>query len=146
MNNIDKFDILTGKILAKLYETFPVKTSLLPEDFGIKDVMREFLNGGESEAADTAELEFFAASVSWLLENEIIVAKKGGLGIYYECGLSFKGLRLLKAVPPSVDSDRKSIGESLCEFAKAGFEGGLKKAVGALIVYAGAWVKNKIGG
>lgn len=64
MNNIDKFDILTGKILAKLYETFPVKTSLLPEDFGVKDAMREFLNGGESEAADMAELEFFAASVS----------------------------------------------------------------------------------
>ena len=46
-----------------------------------------------------------------------------------------KGLKLLKSTPKSVDSDRKSIGESLKELSKAGANESLKIAVNTLFSY-----------
>ncbi|MBR8466346.1 hypothetical protein KDE13_08370 [Campylobacter sp. faydin G-140] len=134
-NNIDKFDILVGKILAKLYEEFPIKCELMPEDFGIKDTMAEFLETPEGAMGDMRELEFLEATVTWLMENEIITAKKSGFGAYYDTRLTMKGLKLLKSTPKSVDSERKSIGESLKELSCAGANESLKIAVNALFSY-----------
>ena len=135
MNNIDKFDILVGKILAELYGEFPIKCELEPERFGIKNTMREFLETIDGVMDDAKELTFFEATVSWLLENEIMTAKNSGFGSYYDARLTMKGLKLLKSTPKSVDSDRKSIGESLKELSKAGANESLKMAVNALFSY-----------
>ena len=78
-NNIDKFDILVGKILAELYGEFPIKCELEPERFGIKNTMREFLETIDGVMDDAKELTFFEATVSWLLENEIMTAKSSAL-------------------------------------------------------------------
>ena len=134
-NNIDKFDILVGKILADLYGEFPIKCELEPERFGIKNTMREFLETIDGVMDDAKELTFFEATVSWLLENEIMTAKGSGFGSYYDARLTMKGLKLLKSTPKSVDSDRKSIGESLKELSKAGANESLKTAVNALFSY-----------
>ena len=134
-NNIDKFDILVGKILAELYGEFPIKCELEPERFGIKNTMREFLETIDGVMDDTKELTFFEATVSWLLENEIMTAKSSGFGSYYDARLTMKGLKLLKSTPKSIDSDRKSIGESLKELSKAGANESLKMAVNALFSY-----------
>ncbi|MBE2984660.1 hypothetical protein CCAL6883_04795 [Campylobacter sp. RM6883] len=134
-NNIDKFDILIGKILAKLYAEFPIKCELVPEDFGIKDTRPEFLDTPDGTMGDMKELEFLEATVTWLMENEIITAKKSGFGVYYDARLTMKGLRLLKVVPKSVDNERKSIGESLKELSRAGANESLKIAVNALFSY-----------
>ena len=141
MNNIDKFDILVGKILAELYGEFPIKCELEPERFGIKNTMREFLETIDGVMDDAKELTFFEATVSWLLENEIMTAKSSGFGSYYDARLTMKGLKLLKSTPKSVDSDRKSIGESLKELSKAGANESLKIAVNTLFSYG----LNKIG-
>lgn len=134
-NNIDKFDILVGKILAELYGEFPIKCELEPERFGIKNAMREFLETIDGVMDDAKELTFFEATVSWLQENEIMTAKSSGFGSYYDARLTMKGLKLLKSTPKSVDSDRKSIGESLKELSKAGANESLKTAVNALFSY-----------
>lgn len=134
-NNIDKFDILVGKILAELYGEFPIKCELEPERLGIKNTMREFLETIDGTMDDAKELTFFEATVSWLLENEIITAKSSGFGSYYDARLTMKGLKLLKSTPKSVDSDRKSIGESLKELSKAGANESLKIAVNTLFSY-----------
>lgn len=134
-NNIDKFDILVGKILAELYGEFPIKCELEPERFGIKNTMREFLETIDGVMDDAKELTFFEATVSWLLENEIMTAKSSGFGSYYDARLTMKGLKLLKSTPKSVDSDRKSIGESLKELSKAGANESLKIAVNTLFSY-----------
>lgn len=134
-NNIDKFDILVGKILADLYGEFPIKCELEPERFGIKNTMREFLETIDGVMDDAKELTFFEATVSWLLENEIMTAKSSGFGSYYDARLTMKGLKLLKSTPKSVDSDRKSIGESLKELSKAGANESLKIAVNTLFSY-----------
>ena len=135
MNNIDKFDILVGKILAELYGEFPIKCELEPERFGIKNAMREFLETIDGVMDDAKELTFFEATVSWLLENEIMTAKSSGFGSYYDARLTMKGLKLLKSTPKSVDIDRKSIGESLKELSKAGANESLKIAVNTLFSY-----------
>lgn len=134
-NNIDKFDILVGKILAELYGEFPIKCELEPERFDIKNTMKEFLETIDGVMGDAKELTFFEATVSWLLENEIITAKSSGFGSYYDARLTMKGLKLLKSTPKSVDSDRKSIGESLKELSKAGANESLKIAVNTLFSY-----------
>ena len=134
-NNIDKFDILVGKILAELYGEFPIKCELEPERFGIKNAMREFLETIDGVMDDAKELTFFEATVSWLLENEIMTAKSSGFGSYYDARLTMKGLKLLKSTPKSVDSDRKSIGERLKELSKAGANESLKIAVNTLFSY-----------
>ena len=134
-NNIDKFDILVGKILAELYGEFPIKCELEPERFGIKNAMREFLETIDGVMDDAKELTFFEATVSWLLENEIMTAKSSGFGSYYDARLTMKGLKLLKSTPKSVDIDRKSIGESLKELSKAGANESLKIAVNTLFSY-----------
>lgn len=134
-NNIDKFDILVGKILAELYGEFPIKCELEPERFGIKNTMREFLETIDGVMDDAKELTFFEATVSWLQENEIMTAKSSGFGSYYDARLTMKGLKLLKSTPKSIDSDRKSIGESLKELSKAGANESLKTAVNALFSY-----------
>lgn len=134
-NNIDKFDILVGKILAELYGEFPIKCELEPECFGIKNTMKEFLETIDGVMDDAKELTFFEATVSWLLENEIMTAKSSGFGSYYDARLTMKGLKLLKSTPKSVDSDRKSIGESLKELSKAGANESLKIAVNTLFSY-----------
>lgn len=134
-NNIDKFDVLVGKILAGLYERFPIKCELMPENFGIKDSVGELLSEPSSSAGDMKDLQFLEATVSWLLENEIIAAKSSGFGSYYDARLTMKGLRLLKSAPKSVDNERKSIGESLKELSKAGANESLKMVVNALFSY-----------
>ena len=97
--------------------------------------MREFLETIDGVMDDAKELTFFEATVSWLLENEIMTAKSSGFGSYYDARLTMKGLKLLKSTPKSIDSDRKSIGESLKELSKAGANESLKMAVNALFSY-----------
>ena len=145
-NNIDKFDILVGKILAKLYNEFPINSTLLSEEFGIKDNIAEFLGDEASQnIKENNELIFFESSIAWLIQNDIINAKNSGYGAYYDAALSFKGLKLLKVVPSSVNNERKSIGESLSELVKAGANEGIKKLVNIMIAYASAKAKEFLG-
>lgn len=77
MNNIDKFDILVGKVLAKLYGEFPIKCELVPEEFEV-------------------EYGFLKATVEFLVDNGMIVAKDSSVQTYYNATLTLKGLQILK--------------------------------------------------
>ena len=134
-NNLYKFDILVCNILDERYVELTITCDLEPESFCIKNAMREFLETIDGVMDDAKELTFFEATVSWLLENEIMTAKSSGFGSYYDARLTMNGLKLLKSTPKSVDSDRKSIGESLKELSKAGANESLKIAVNTLFSY-----------
>lgn len=58
MKNIEKFNKLTAQILTTLYENFPRKINLSPDDFS-KDMTRE-------------DRLFFINTVMWLAENGYI--------------------------------------------------------------------------
>lgn len=128
-NNIDKFDILVGRILGSLYSEFPIKTTLMPEKFGIKDSAADMLGEMDIKSSETDELIFFEASVGWLIENELIIAKSAGYGSYYDVRLTLKGLKLLKVVPESMRDDKKTLGDKLKELSKTGREELLKESV-----------------
>ncbi|AQW85466.1 hypothetical protein CPIN18020_0219 [Campylobacter pinnipediorum subsp. caledonicus] len=100
-NNIEKFDILTAKILAKLYANFPVPVTLISSEFGIKDEVEEFLSSETVTFINDKNDEniFFSSTIKWLLKNEIIDAKQNGSSSFYDVCLTFKGLKLLKKAP-----------------------------------------------
>lgn len=135
MDNISKFDILTGKILAKLYEQFPLKAVLSCDDFGIKNPIRDYLeNITQDLKADTTELKFFNACVDWLIQNDFILARQNSSGDYYDVILTHKGLKTLKFKPKSLNEySRQSIGEHLLNAVNIAKDESIKSVVNGLL-------------
>lgn len=123
VSNIEKFDDITGKIFAELYQSFPVPQTLMTEDF-VGSVLRYNEKYGTELPTDDAE--FFFATATWLMHAGYITGTPRPPSYVTEAVLSAKGLEVLKAVPKSVTS-KSSIGEQLAVSAK---EGGKEAARG----------------
>lgn len=115
-SNIERFDEITGKVLGKLYQEFPVPVSLSADKF-VEPATRYC----EHLCADvpSKEAEFFIACILWLAAADYLRLKEQGYGVAREVVLTAKGLEALKAVPKSLDGS-ESIGEQLVEAAKSG--------------------------
>ncbi len=115
-SNIERFDEITGKVLGKLYQEFPVPVNLSADKF-VEPATRFC----EHICADvpSKEAEFFIASVLWLAEADYLRLKEQRYGVVVDVILTAKGLEALKAVPKSLDGAH-SIGEQLVEAAKSG--------------------------
>lgn len=132
MNNIDKFDILVGKILAKLYSEFPKKTIVKSTDFGIKNPVEDFLVSIDAKSVEKDgldELNFFDDTMQFLFDEGMIIAKQNAKGVFYDVRLTSKGLKILKKIPSSINESASSVGEWLKSSAKVLNDETLKKAV-----------------
>ncbi len=84
MENIEKFNKLTAQILTTLYEDFPVKVDITPEEF-IKDETRK-------------DRRFFINTVMWLAENGYIsYGFLDDYGNFFDTVLTEKGLIVLNS-------------------------------------------------
>ncbi|WP_416739219.1 hypothetical protein ACM1ZW_20735 [Pseudomonas sp. NFX71] len=114
--NIERFNVLTGAIFAKLYEEFPEPTNLSAMNFA------EQLKIGGS---DFVSVRFFTSTVEWLADHGYL--KKGttvGEGLVTNCVLTARTLELLSALPSSLESESKSeqpsLGDQLITATKDG--------------------------
>lgn len=130
VTNIERFDELTGRVLAALYAAFPLPVVLLPVKFvTVAERMDDFLGG----AVASEETEFFAATVRWLAEAgylryqvcdpELVQGFTGAV-------LTAKGLELLKAIPDSLGG---SFGERLGEAVASEGREGLRALVSQVL-------------
>ena len=127
MTNIEKFDLYAGKILATLYEEFPVRKNL-----------RYLSDFGEVDA------KIFASTLEWLIDSDFIECKNQTLDDYLIIGarLTLKGLELLKQKPKTL---QKSFGESLKEYAKKGIDAGITTTVNDILSSSFAFVSKLMG-
>jgi hypothetical protein len=112
--NIERFNVLTGAIFAKLYEEFPEPTNLSAMDFA------EQLKIGGS---DFVSVRFFTSTVEWLADHGYL--KRGttvGQGLVTNCVLTARTLELLSALPSSLESESEqpSLGDQLITATKDG--------------------------
>src|SRR5690606_29713711 len=115
VSNIQRFDEITGKVLAALYEAFPVPIYLPAAQF-VEQPTRQCDHMGE---VPSEEAEFFIACVKWLAEAGYLKLSGTNYGCASDVVLTAKGLETLKAVPKSLH-DSPSIGEQLIEATKDG--------------------------
>jgi hypothetical protein len=116
VSNIEKFDDITGKIFAELYQSFPLPQALMAEDF-VENVMR--IDEQHGAEIPTIDAEFFIATAEWLMHAGYITCKPHPYTYVSNAVLTAKGLEVLKAIPESVTS-KLSIGEQLAVSAKEG--------------------------
>lgn len=126
MTNIEKFDLYVGKILALLYEEFPVRKNIrYLSDFGDVDV------------------RVFASTIEWLIDSEFIECRHYTIDddLIVGARLTLKGLELLKQKPKSLQSG-KSFGESLKEYAKKGIDAGISTTANEILSSSFAFVSK----
>lgn len=103
MRNVDLFNEYAARILARLYESFPVKTDLDAREItGHKD-MDEFGSICAPDGRSSKEAEVAYATIEWLVDTGFVRAddRRPPLG-FVRCVLTAEGLRLLQATPESV--------------------------------------------
>lgn len=127
-SNIERFDQLTGRIFADLYEVFPMPRTL--SDRSYSSIIEQ-----DEQAADGKQSsdpgQFFTATIIWLVTSGYITtfqASLNGRYTYDGCVLTAKGLEVLKSTPSSLGG--KSFGQSLQEAAKQGSIETIKKITG----------------
>lgn len=129
-SNIEQFDEITGQLLGKLYENFPVPCRLLIKDF-VADgyAMNEHL--GVEVPNDKGD--FFLSSVDWLANAGYLQfhEKIHNFG-YQGAVLTAKGLETLKATPESLQSGQ-TLGEKLVDASKGGAKEVMRGLVGEIL-------------
>lgn len=127
-SNIERFDEITGKIFAHLYQHFPVPTHLEPEIAGVtmqKRVSDPVTEEGYGGVQDLTEIEretvdFFVHSAKWLAKAgyiDILISSSTG---FIDVTLTAKGLEVLKATPKSLENS-ETLGQQLIAATKGGF-------------------------
>lgn len=131
--NIELFDEYTGKMLAELYQKFP-----MPVYLDIRDVsgfleVNEYGtvldgNGNPSKEADIA-----LATLEWLIESGYIKTRdtRSNYG-FGRCVLTAKGLEVLKASPDSL-KEKKYLGDMLVTAVKSGTTDSVKEMTKLII-------------
>ena len=123
MKNIEIFNIVTGKLFADLYESFPVPLPI--NTYSIIDLIvgKDNYDGvWENEPVVTA-------SVKWLADSGYIwVRDPEYQGEEETAVLTPKGLEVLQAMPSSIDS-KVSLGDKLIELTTGGLKSGVSQIV-----------------
>lgn len=129
--NIERFNEITGVVLGKLYESFPVKTDIMAVDVVGKVERMYYISDHEPEDVMTATDEdviFYFDTVDWLKQSGYLSAVGSSDGIHGAV-LTAKGLEVLNATPGSLE---KPLGEKMLDSAKT--EG--KEALRSLVSQA----------
>ena len=122
MQNIELFNEYVARILAQLYESFPVKehldvyklTGLSAEDPDPREVMHA------PDGSKLKEAQVAASTIDWLVETGYIRADTRCYPWeYLGCVLTAKGLKVLRAVPDSVKT-KETFGDHLVRLTKEG--------------------------
>ena len=111
-SNIERFDVYTGLIFARLYAAFPIRTDLFDHDV----IPGAWQNGEFMPEAYKADNEFVRATIYWLKDAGFIAGEISNLGLF-RAVLTSKGLEVLKATPSSL-SNGPSLGERITNAAK----------------------------
>ncbi|WP_409284307.1 hypothetical protein [Pseudomonas protegens] len=127
-SNIERFDEITGKVFAHLYQSFPIPTSMGAEFVGVKISSTTLTphigapSGGiyDLSVEERKTFDIFIHSVNWLAKAGYIDVSDRLHTTFYGVTLTAKGLEVLKATPSSLDS-APSIGQQLITAAKGGF-------------------------
>jgi len=122
LSNIDDFNISAGKILAKLYETFPVPMNILPEHFveGGRDACYKFDEFLGAESHNSTAINFLCVA-AWLIQEQYVAATDPNrhMGYFKDAVLTQKGLLVLDTIPKSLEYTAP-IGERLVKSVKTG--------------------------
>lgn len=130
--NIDKFNAYAAKVLAALYESFPVPRHLWPG---------AFIEGGDEAVYDPAghtgtelmpDAKFFRSTVQWLLDAGYIQCGQIYETDHADCVLTAKGLEVLSSTPDSL-KNAPSLGDSLVSAVKQSAKDGLQVAIREVI-------------
>lgn len=115
-SNIERFDVLTGRVLAELYQHFPVDLDLEAWSY------RDLFTGAPMEDGWLAKEDgvFFQSTVLWLGSAGYIEhGSAANNGDVYRCVLTAKGLEVLKAFPASLQAG-PTLGDKLVDASKGG--------------------------
>ena len=134
--NIEKFDRISAKTFALLYESFPVPRDLLvAPDYGvphIQEIVDSIGIDSENFASEREEIEFIYATIRWLESAGYLdYGKELQLFGFRNAVLTAKGLEILKAIPPSISTDTagKTLGELVEDAVKSGAQESISNAV-----------------
>ncbi|QKF64519.1 hypothetical protein [Campylobacter corcagiensis] len=118
MQNIELFDLYVGKVLTKLYESFPIKCEIYYKS--------DFLEVDEN---------IMRGTLIWLKDSEFIKydAIMPNSDLVTGAILSLKGLELLKQKPKTF---QKSLGESLKVLANKGLDSAISKISNDILSYS----------
>lgn len=132
VSNIERFDELTGQVLAALYAEFPMPMRLMPDKFVAEWWVRDENICGPVASRDT---QVFVATVTWLADagylryQELDPTQLHGFGGVV---LSAKGLELLKAIPDSLGgSFGERLGEAVATEGREGLRALVSQVLGA---------------
>lgn len=119
MQNIALFDGYVAAILARLFESFPVKLGLDAREISGDMAVDDFGNVVGADGRPSRRFAIALATVEWLGEAGYIrVGDRGAFG-WSAVALSPAGLELLKACPESLKV-KESIGERIVRFVREG--------------------------
>lgn len=132
VSNIERFDELTGQVLAALYAEFPMPMRLLPSKFVTEWWVTDEIIGGPVASRDT---QVFTATVSWLADASYLryqEADPNQLHGFSDAVLTAKGLELLKAIPDSLGgSFGERLGEAVATEGREGLRALVSQVLGA---------------
>jgi len=131
MSNIELFDEYTARILAMLYEAFPIRIALDAvemsgaeiDDFGVP-------LGALGKRSKSFEVCF--ATTQWLIDAGYIDHQGDNGYCFGGCVLTARGLEVLKSVPDSIQR-KESIGEKIVCLIRSGSVDVAKEAAKAAI-------------
>jgi hypothetical protein len=128
-SNVDRFDQLTGKIFAALYESFPIPVDLEYREF-VDVILVDPDDTPEGKKQILEGKEFFHASFRWLESSGYLTIGTQGIGSpkINGCVLTAKALEALKAIPDNLSGE--SIGSRLQTAAKDGMVETIKSLTG----------------
>ena len=119
MQNIVLFDEYTARILAELYEAFPVKTRLDARRLTGHSEYDEYGRVLNERGEPSRQYEIASATIEWLWESGYIRGPGFEQGGMSRAVLSPMGLAVLKAVPDSIKV-QETTGERLARLVKEG--------------------------
>ena len=120
MQNIDLFNEYVARILAQLYESFPVKEKLYASTISGHTDDNRYGTICAPDGSESKEAQVAFHTIGWLVDNGYVRAEQRLDGRYYDyCALTEKGLKVLQAVPDSVQTT-ETVGEKLVRLTKEG--------------------------
>lgn len=131
--NIELFDEYTGKMLAELYQRFPVPVQLNVRKVSGHNKIDEYGQVLNESGDPSKEADIALATLEWLIESGYIktrdVRDNYGFG---RCVLTAKGLQVLKDSPDSL-KEKKYLGDMLITAVKSGTTDSVKEITKLII-------------
>lgn len=142
--NMDLFDEYAARILAELYEAFPVKTPLNASTYCGHSEINDYGEPVDENGNPSKAFHIARATIEWLIETGYI--RSDGMWQYgaKPAVLTPMGLAVLKAAPESL-ATREATGDKLVRLIRAGAADAAKDVVRAAMASAAAIAASQIG-